>query len=62
MANNSTPVCEKFLVAGIITSSEFQKAKFVVEKLYASFSTIYEKPELKPMLDLEWDEYFIKVH
>lgn len=52
---------EKFLVVGIITSTEFQRARFIVEKLHTSFSSIYEKPEIRAMLDVEWQEYLRKV-
>lgn len=58
--NNSEHV-EKFFVLGIISSNEFQKSRFIVEKLFKSFPKLYEKPEIRPMLDVEWNEYLTKV-
>lgn len=58
--NNSEQI-EKFFVVGIISSDEFQKARFIVEKLFKSFPGMYENPEIRPMLDVEWDDYLIKV-
>lgn len=60
MNENSTPSVEKFLVVGIITANEFQKARFIVEKISKSFPKSYDPPEIRPMLDVEWDEYIIK--
>lgn len=57
----STEPKEKFLVAGIITSDEFQKCRFIVKKLGNSFPKRYETPQIRPMLDVEWEEYLTKV-
>nr|CAI5842053.1 unnamed protein product [Callosobruchus analis] len=52
---------EKFLVAGIISTKEFQKSRYVVKKLHACFPKIYERPEVRPMLNVEWTAYLTKI-
>ncbi|KAJ8934005.1 hypothetical protein NQ314_013640 [Rhamnusium bicolor] len=51
---------DKFLIAGIITSEAFQKCRFIVQKLYSSFPNLYDEPGMRPMLNLEWEDYLIK--
>nr|CAH7759304.1 unnamed protein product [Callosobruchus chinensis] len=52
---------EKFLVAGIISTKEFQKSRYVVKKLHACFPKIYEMPEVRSMLNVEWTAYLTKI-
>ncbi|KAJ8956665.1 hypothetical protein NQ318_014019 [Aromia moschata] len=52
---------EKFLVVGIITSEAFQKCRFIVNKLYNCFPDLYEVPDIRPMLNVEFTEYLIKI-
>lgn len=52
---------EKFLVVGIITSDEFQKCRFIVKKLSSNFPKRYDIPHIRPMLDVEWEDYLTKV-
>lgn len=52
---------EKFCVIGIVTNPDFQKCKSLVERLKLSFSDRYETPTVIPLLDLDWNEYLIKV-
>lgn len=61
MTELNSQLVEKFLIVGLITSSEFQKAQFIVKKLHTSYPMNYEKPEIRPMLDVEWDVYITKV-
>ncbi|XP_018566105.1 peptidyl-prolyl cis-trans isomerase-like 6 [Anoplophora glabripennis] len=50
----------KFLVVGMITSDEFQKCRFIVNKLSSSYPKKYEAPQIRAMLDVEWEEYVTK--
>ncbi|XP_030751975.1 probable inactive peptidyl-prolyl cis-trans isomerase-like 6 [Sitophilus oryzae] len=53
-------VPQKFLVVGIVTSEDFQKCRFAVTKLYNSFPKEFESPEIRPMLDVEWNDFIKK--
>ncbi|CAH1115916.1 unnamed protein product [Phaedon cochleariae] len=48
---------EKFFVAGIITCKEFQKCRYIVTKLNKCFPKLYEEPQIRPMLNMEWEEF-----
>ncbi|KAG5899053.1 hypothetical protein JTB14_000076 [Gonioctena quinquepunctata] len=51
---------EKFFVAGIITRKEFQKCRFITTKLRKCFPKDYDEPDIRSMLDVEWEEYLTK--
>lgn len=51
----------KIRVAGMVITIEFQKSKSHAERLHKSFPNDYEKPEIFPMLNVEWTEYLMKV-
>nr|XP_023024322.1 peptidyl-prolyl cis-trans isomerase-like 6 [Leptinotarsa decemlineata] len=60
---SDTSLCEpteKFIVSGIVTSIEFQKSRFITTKLHRCFPKQYEEPDIRPMLDVEWDEYLMR--
>lgn len=61
MTDEAVQVKEKFFVAGLITSGEFQKCRFLVVKLHNSFPGHYERPEIRPMLNVEWEEFLTKL-
>lgn len=61
MTEINLQIVEKFLIVGIITSCEFQRAQFIVKKLHTCYPKTYDKPEIRPMLDVEWDAYITKV-
>ncbi|RZC40330.1 F-box/LRR-repeat protein 4, partial [Asbolus verrucosus] len=51
----------KFKVVGLLPSIEFQKCRFVVGKLHQCFPTEFAEPEIRAMLNLDWDEYLTKM-
>lgn len=51
----------KIRVAGMVITIEFQKSKTLAERLHSSFPNDYEKPEIFPMLNVEWSKYLMKV-
>lgn len=51
----------KFTVVGIVTSEDFQKCRFAITKLHTSFPKQFATPDIRPMLDVEWNEFFTKV-
>lgn len=55
----SPPV--RFTVVGIVTSEDFQKCRFAINKLHKSFPKVFVTPDIRPMLDVEWNEFIIKV-
>ncbi|XP_050497587.1 probable inactive peptidyl-prolyl cis-trans isomerase-like 6 [Diabrotica virgifera virgifera] len=52
---------EKFEISGIITSAAFQRCRFLAIKLYRSFPKQYEHPVIKPMLNVEWEQFLTKM-
>lgn len=55
------PDIVKFSVIGLIVSEAYQKCKFLAEKCYQCYPQIYQSPEIRPMLDFEWEEYLDKI-
>lgn len=51
----------RFTIVGIVTSEDFQKCRFAITKLHKSFPKEFTTPDIRPMLDLEWNEFIIKV-
>lgn len=58
---DDVPDLQKFLVVGIITSEDFQKSRYAVLKLHKSFPNIFDSPDIRPMLDVEWNQFITKV-
>lgn len=56
------PDTVKFLVIGLIPSEAYQKCKFIAGKCHQCYPQTYQAPEIRPMLDFEWEEYINKVH
>ncbi|XP_050298898.1 probable inactive peptidyl-prolyl cis-trans isomerase-like 6 [Anthonomus grandis grandis] len=54
------PAPYKFLVIGIITSDDFQKCRYALAKLHKSFPKEFDEPDIRPMLDVEWNEFITK--
>ncbi|XP_057670055.1 probable inactive peptidyl-prolyl cis-trans isomerase-like 6 [Diorhabda carinulata] len=52
---------ETFFISGIVTSPSFQRCRFLAIKLYRSFPKLYEQPNIKPMFNVEWEEYLTKM-
>ncbi|CAH1967503.1 unnamed protein product [Acanthoscelides obtectus] len=52
---------EKFIVAGIVSNKEFQKSRYVIQKLHICFPKLYAPPEIRPMLNVEWTAYLTKI-
>lgn len=51
----------KFEVIGIVTSTPFQQCRLLVERLHRGLPKLYHKPTIRPMLNVEWEEYTAKV-
>lgn len=51
----------KFSLIGILTNPDFQKCKSLIERLAISYPWRYRTPTIIPMLDLDWNIYFVKV-
>ncbi|KAH1015649.1 probable inactive peptidyl-prolyl cis-trans isomerase-like 6 [Dendroctonus ponderosae] len=49
-----------FYIVGLITSEDFQKSKYAIFKLYRSFPQEFASPEIRPLLDVEWNEFIVK--
>ncbi|CAG9853705.1 unnamed protein product [Phyllotreta striolata] len=61
MTDEAVQVKDKFFVAGLIPSPEFQKCRYIVKKLYMSHPGQYERPEIRSMLNVEWEEFLTKL-
>lgn len=57
--NEDNPVL--FEVVGLVTTTPFQQCRLSVEKLHWSRPGLYSQPKIRPMLNVEWDEYKTKV-
>ncbi|KAL1497325.1 hypothetical protein ABEB36_008307 [Hypothenemus hampei] len=61
MDKDGVPKPQKFLLVGIVTSEDFQKCRYVLEKLHKSFPKEFVSPDVRPMLDVEWNQFITKV-
>ncbi|KAF7278658.1 hypothetical protein GWI33_008108 [Rhynchophorus ferrugineus] len=50
----------KFLIVGFITSEDFQKCRYAVTKLHKCFPKEFDVPDIRPLLDVEWNEFITK--
>ncbi|XP_018320371.1 problable inactive peptidyl-prolyl cis-trans isomerase-like 6 [Agrilus planipennis] len=51
----------QFRVIGIVTSKDFQKCRAYAERLHRNIPKLYDKPDIRPILDVEWGEFKNKV-
>lgn len=51
----------QFKIVGIITSPDFQKCRLYTERLHKVYPYLYPKPDVKALLNVEWEEYIIQV-
>ncbi|XP_045476447.1 probable inactive peptidyl-prolyl cis-trans isomerase-like 6 [Harmonia axyridis] len=47
----------KFNVYGLLVTAEFQKCKYIAEGLFRCYPEKYLEPLIKPMLNVEWNEF-----
>ncbi|XP_044759474.1 probable inactive peptidyl-prolyl cis-trans isomerase-like 6 [Coccinella septempunctata] len=53
--------CEiKFTVYGLMVMAEFQKCKYIVESLHSCYPERYAKPVVRPLLNVDWNEFLRK--
>lgn len=50
-----------FEVVGLVTTVPFQQCRLSVEKLRKSLPKLYQQPKIRPMMNVEWEEYTTKV-
>lgn len=50
-----------FKIVGIITSPDFQRCRVYCERLHKSFPEKYPKPNVRGLLNVEWERYITKV-
>lgn len=48
-------------VAGLLTTVAYQKARLIAEKLHQHLSFRFSTPEIRGMLQVDWDEYIRKM-
>ncbi|CAH0564114.1 unnamed protein product [Brassicogethes aeneus] len=58
---DTPPVLHKFTVVGHMVNHGYQMSKYLVTKLHKSVPNYYQAPEIRPMFDLQWDEYILKM-
>ncbi|XP_019868112.1 probable inactive peptidyl-prolyl cis-trans isomerase-like 6 [Aethina tumida] len=51
----------KFMICGLFVNSGFQMCKFLVNKLHNSYPQHFSIPIVRGMLDVQWDEYILKM-
>lgn len=54
-------ISEHYKIVGLITSEAYQKSKFIITKLYNCYPKKFTKPEIRSMLDIDWNEYLLKM-
>lgn len=57
--NDNYPIL--FEVVGLVTTGPFQQCRLLVEKLHKVLPKKYHPPKIRPMLNVEWEEYTTKV-
>lgn len=50
-----------FEIVGLIVTASFQQCRLIVRKLHKSLPKMYQPPIIRPMMNLEWEEYITKV-
>lgn len=50
-----------FEVIGLICAPEFQKCRVYIERLHKHMPNSYSKPEIKALINLDWDEKLLEV-
>lgn len=51
----------KFMVVGMVSSAEFQRARFYALRLHKSNAVQYAKPDIRPLFNVTWCWYLTKV-
>lgn len=51
----------KIKVIGVCPTVEYQKSKYIAERLHHSFPDKFQPPEFRPFLDVSWTEYIDKL-
>lgn len=51
----------KLMIIGVVSTPEYQKCKFLALQLHHSFPDKFNPPQLRPMLDVAWSEYVLKI-
>lgn len=51
----------QFEVVGLICAPEFQKCRVYIERLHKHMSNLYSKPEIKALINLDWEEKLLEV-
>lgn len=51
----------EFEVVGLVTTVPFQQCRLSVEKLHKTMPNLYAQPKIRPMMNVEWEEYVTKV-
>lgn len=51
----------KFRIVGNVASPEFQICRCYTERLYKSFPKDYQEPDIRPLLDVDWNLFMSKV-
>lgn len=51
----------QFEVVGLVSTVPFQQCRISVEKLHRILPKLYLQPKIRPMLNVEWEEYAIMV-
>lgn len=52
---------EKFKVVGLLPHQNFQKCRYLIEKLHYHYPKDYAKPEIRAMLNVDWEEFLNKM-
>lgn len=50
-----------FEVVGLVTTAPFQQCRLGVQKLHKGMPKMYLEPKIRPMMNVEWEEYTTKV-
>ncbi|KAI4456505.1 peptidyl-prolyl cis-trans isomerase [Holotrichia oblita] len=51
----------KLMITGLIVSVEFQKCRFYAERLFRNLPDKFEKPDIRPLLNVSWQQNLTKV-
>lgn len=51
----------KVMITGLVISVEFQKCKLYAERLVRTLPNKFEKPDIRPLLDVSWQQSLTKV-
>ncbi|KAF2897965.1 hypothetical protein ILUMI_08217 [Ignelater luminosus] len=51
----------QFRIVGNVASPEFQICRYYIERLHKSFPKDYQEPDIRPLLDVDWNLFLIKL-